>query len=237
MTPLEEVVLALLGIQLSQSQIDAFDLYARELVEWNQRFNLTSITDPEQIRSKHFLDSLSCWLAMPLALPGRVIDVGAGAGFPGLPLKILQPEMQLTLVESTTKKAGFLEHMVQVLGLQDVTVLAMRAEEVGHMSSHREAYDWAVARAVAPLAVLAEYLLPLVKVGGRVLAQKGRGVNKEIEAAKPAVDKLGGEDFMALPATIPGLNEERWLVVIKKTAPTPAAYPRRAGMPAKRPLG
>jgi 16S rRNA (guanine527-N7)-methyltransferase len=237
MTPLEEDVLTLLGIQLNQAQIDAFDLYARELVDWNQRFNLTSITDPDQIRSKHFLDSLSCWLAMRKAPLGRVIDVGAGAGFPGLPLKILQPEMQLTLVEATAKKAGFLEHMVQVLGLRDVSVVARRAEEVGQMGEHREAYDWAVARAVAPLAVLAEYLLPLANVGGRILAQKGRGAKEEIEAAKNAIEKLGGEKIDLKPVTIPGLHEERWLVVVKKTMPTPPAYPRRAGMPAKRPLG
>jgi 16S rRNA (guanine527-N7)-methyltransferase len=237
MTPLEEDVLTLLGIQLNQTQIDAFDLYARELVEWNQRFNLTSITAPEQIRSKHLLDSLSCWLALRQAPHGRVIDVGAGAGFPGLPLKILKPEMQLTLVEATVKKAGFLEHMVQVLGLRDVGVVARRAEEVGQMGEHREAYDWAVARAVAPLAVLAEYLLPLAKVGGRMLAQKGRGAKEEIEAAKNAIEKLGGEKIDLMPVTIPGLHEERWLVVIEKIAPTPTIYPRRAGMPAKRPLG
>ncbi len=237
MTRLEEDVQALLGIQLSQPQINAFDLYARELVEWNQRFNLTSITDPEQIRSKHFLDSLSCWLALRQAPPGRVIDVGAGAGFPGLPLMILLPDMQLTLLEATAKKAGFLEHMVQVLGLRDVTVLAMRAEEAGQMAEHREAYDWALARAVAPLAVLAEYLLPLVKTDGSMLAQKGRGASQEIEAAKIAIEKLGGEKIDLIPVAIPGLDEERWLVVVEKTAPTPATYPRRAGMPAKRPLG
>ncbi len=237
MKRLEEDARTLLGIQLSQPQINAFELYAGELIEWNQRFNLTSITDPEQIRAKHFLDSLSCWLALRQAPPGRVIDVGTGAGFPGLPLKILQPEIQLTLVEATAKKAGFLEHMVQVLGLRDVTVLAKRAEEVGQMAEHREAYDWALARAVAPLAVLAEYLLPLVKLGGRILAQKGKGASQEIEAAKIAIEKLGSEKIDLMPVAIPGLDEERWLVVVEKTAPTPADYPRRAGMPAKRPLG
>jgi len=236
MVRFEEQVFALLDIQLSQAQMDAFDLYARELVDWNQRFNLTSITDPEQIRTKHFLDSLSCWLALRQAPPGRVIDVGTGAGFPGLPLKILQPQMQLTLVEATAKKAGFLEHMVQVLGLRDVTVLAKRAEEAGQMAEHRQAYDWAIARAVAPMAALAEYLLPLVKIGGFALAQKGRGAMEEIEAASNAIEKLGGGKIELMPVTIPDLDEERWLVVVEKVAPTPAAYPRRAGMPAKRPL-
>lgn len=236
MTRFEEQVFALLDIQLSQAQIDAFDLYARELGDWNQRFNLTSITDPEQIRTKHFLDSLSCWLALRQAPPGRVIDVGAGAGFPGLPLKILQPDLPLTLVEATAKKAGFLEHIVQVLGLRDVTVLAQRAEETGQMPEHREAYDWAIARAVASLPTLVEYLLPLVKVGGRMLAQKGRDVEDEIEISKNAVEKLGGGNIELMPVTISGLDEERWLVIVEKTATTPAAYSRRAGMPAKRPL-
>lgn len=236
MTRFEEQVFDLLDIQLSQTQIDAFDLYARELIDWNQRFNLTSITDPEQIRSKHFLDSLSCWLALRQSPPGRLIDVGAGAGFPGLPVKILQPEMQLTLVEATAKKAGFLEHMVQVLGLRDVTVLAKRAEEVGQMTEHREAYDWAIARAVASMATLAEYLLPLVKVGGSALAQKAKGAKDEIEAGQNAVEKLGGGNIKSISVKIPDLDEERWLVVVEKLAPTPGEYPRRAGMPTKRPL-
>ncbi|MEX1247875.1 MAG: 16S rRNA (guanine(527)-N(7))-methyltransferase RsmG [Anaerolineales bacterium] len=237
MSSLTLEVLSLLGIQLSEAQVTAFDTYARELIEWNGRFNLTSITDPEQIRSKHFLDSLSCWLAIRQAPPGRLIDVGSGAGFPGLPLKILRPEIGLTLVESTAKKAGFLEHLVQVLGLENVTVLAKRAEEVGQMAQHREAYDWALARAVAPLPVLAEYLLPLVRVGGTALAQKGKGARVEAEEAQGAIAQLGGELAELLPFTIPGLDEERWLVLMKKIAPSPAAYPRRPGMPGKRPLG
>lgn len=229
-------VFALLDIRLSEAQIRAFDLYARELIEWSQRFNLTAITDPDQIRAKHFLDSLSCWLALRQAPPESLIDVGTGAGFPGLPLKILQPEIQLTLVESTAKKASFLEHMVQVLGLRQVTVLAERAEEVGRMPEYREAYDWAIARAVAPLPVLVEYLLPVVKVGGRMLAQKGKAAREELTAAKRSIEKLGGGAAQLLEAKIPGLDEERWLVTIPKLAPTPAAYPRREGMPAKRPL-
>lgn len=236
MTRFEERVLALLDIQLNQTQVGAFDLFARELVKWNQRFNLTSIIDLEQILTKHFLDSLSCWTAMRQLPPDRVIDVGAGAGFPGLPLKILQPEMQLTLVEATAKKARFLEHMVQVLGLSGVTVLAKRAEEVGQMPKHREAYDWAIARAVAPMATLAEYLLPLVKIGGHMLAQKGKDAKRETESAGNAIEKLGGGKIELMPVKIPDLDEERWLAVVEKTASTPAAYPRRAGMPAKRPL-
>jgi 16S rRNA (guanine527-N7)-methyltransferase len=232
-----EAAFKLTGIHLSEVQLSAFDLYAGELIEWNARFNLTSITDPEQIKTKHFLDSLSCWQALRNAPPARIIDVGTGAGFPGLPLKILQPELQLTLVEATAKKASFLSHVVQVLRLEGVTVLAKRAEEVGQEAEHRQAYDWALARAVAPLAVLAEYLLPLVRVGGFALAQKGKDAKGETDAAKLAIEKLGGELSELIQVTIPGLEEERWLVVLKKIAPTPAMYPRRPGMPSKRPLG
>jgi 16S rRNA (guanine527-N7)-methyltransferase len=225
----------MLGISLSGQQLQQFDTYARELIEWNQRFNLTSITDADAIYTKHFLDSLSCWLALREA-PGSVVDVGAGAGFPGLPLKILQPEMQLTLVEATAKKTGFLTHIVQVLGLTVVQVVAQRAEDVGQDPGQRAGYDWAVARAVAPLATLAEYLLPLVRVGGFSLAQKAKGAQQELDEAANAVAKLGGEVHRTLQVEVPGLSEERWLVVLKKIGETPEAYPRRAGMPSKRPL-
>lgn len=229
-------VLDLTGVRLSEEQLGAFETYARELIAWNERFNLTGITDPQQIYLKHFLDSLSCWPALRAALPARVIDVGTGAGFPGLPLRILQPEIQLTLLEATAKKTAFLEHIVQVLRLEGVIVEAKRAELAGQELEHREAYDWALARAVAPMAVLAEYLLPLVRVGGFALAQKGRGAAPEVDAAKTAIEALGGELSELIQVTIPGLEEERWLVVLKKIVPSPAAYPRRPGRPSKRPL-
>ncbi len=230
-------VFHLLGIQLTERQRAAFDLYARELVEWNRKFNLTSITDPEQIRIKHFLDSLSCWLAMESQPPGALADIGTGAGFPGIPLKIIQPDIHLTLVEATGKKAGFLLHLVQFLRLEDVHVATNRAEEFGRVVAHREAFDWAVARAVAPMAVLAEYLLPLVKIGGHALAQKGKDAGAEVEASKVAIKKLGGEISELNKVDVPGLEEERYLVIIKKISPTPETYPRRPGIPSKRPLG
>jgi 16S rRNA (guanine527-N7)-methyltransferase len=236
MASLADSVRSLLGEELSPQQAAAFERYAAELVEWNQRFNLTTITDPAAIQARHFLDSLSCWLALRKAPPARLIDVGAGAGFPGLALKILRPELRLTLLESTAKKASFLEHVVQVLGLTDVTVLAERAEEAGQAPTHREQYDWAVARAVAPLPVLAEYLLPFVRVGGGMLAQKAKGAQEEVDAATNAFAKLGGEFEELMPVQVPELDEERWLVVVRKVAATPLAYPRRAGMPSKRPL-
>lgn len=227
----------LLGIQLSERQRAAFDLYARELVEWNRKFNLTSITDPEQIRIKHFLDSLSCWLAIKEEPPGNLVDVGTGAGFPGIPLKIIQPKIHLSLVEATGKKASFLLHLVQFLRLDSVQVATNRAEEFGQVAAHRGAFDWAVARAVAPLAVLVEYLLPLVKLGGHALAQKGKDAATEVEAAKSTINKLGGELSEIKKVDIPGLDEDRYLVIIKKTSPTPETYPRRPGVPNKRPLG
>ena len=232
-----EEVLHLLGVQLNERQRAAFDLYARELLEWNRKFNLTSITDPEQIRIKHFLDSLSCWLAIQAEPPGNLVDVGTGAGFPGIPLKIIHPEIHLSLVEATGKKAGFLLHLVQFLRLEDVHVATNRAEEFGQVAAHREAFDWAVARAVAPMAVLAEYLLPVVKIGGHALAQKGKDAVAEVEASKVAIKKLGGELQELKKVDVPGLDEERYLVVIKKVSPTPETYPRRPGLPGKRPLG
>ncbi|MCL5428729.1 MAG: 16S rRNA (guanine(527)-N(7))-methyltransferase RsmG [Chloroflexi bacterium] len=230
-------VFNLLGIRLSDEQRAAFDLYARELVEWNRRFNLTSITDPEQIRIKHFLDSLSCWLAMREQPPGSLVDVGAGAGFPGIPLKILKPDIHLTLVEATAKKTGFLLHIVQFLRQEAVHVATKRVEEFGHLPEHREAFDWAVARAVAPMPVLAEYLLPLVKIGGYALAQKGKGAAAEVEDSMGAFKKLGGELSEVKKVVVPGLDEDRYLVIMKKISSTPQTYPRRPGVPSKRPLG
>ncbi len=236
MSPLTSAVQSLLGLQLSQEQEAAFARYAAELAEWNQRINLTALDQPEEIEVKHFLDSLSAWLALRATPTGRVIDVGAGAGLPGLPLKILHPALDLTLVEATGKKADFLTHMVQVLRLEGVSVLAMRAEEVGQDPAHREQYDWAVARALAPMPVLAEYLLPLLRVGGTALAMKARDVRAEMEAGRAAIHELGGELGPLHEVQVPGLDEERYLVEINKVSATPAKYPRRPGMPSKRPL-
>lgn len=165
-----------------------------------------------------------------------MVDVGSGAGFPGLPLKIALPDIQLTLIESTAKKTAFLQHIVEVLHLAEVTILTARAEEVGHQAAHRARYDVAVARAVASLPVLAEYTLPLVKVGGIVIAQKGQSPTEEIEAATNALSVLGGEISQVTPIEVPGLEEVRHLVVIRKLEHTPPKYPRRSGIPAKRPL-
>jgi len=226
----------LLGIRLSTRQIEALELYEKELTSWNTRFNLTAIRDPESIRVKHFLDSLSCLLALRDAPPSRLIDVGTGAGFPGLPLKIVIPTVRLTLVESVGKKVEFCRHMVEVLGLEGVDVLHARAEEIGHMRGQRGLYDWGIARAVASLPVLLEYLLPLVRIGGRVLAQKGESGPTEVQASERALRLLGGQVQQLIPVHLPGVAEDRYLIVIHKTAATPDHYPRRPGLPSRNPL-
>ena len=227
---------SLFGIHLTKNQISALATYTRELLDWNRKFNLTAIRDEAGIHTKHFLDSFSCILAWKNNPPIRLIDIGTGAGFPGLPLKILYPRLQLTLVESVGKKAGFCLHIVEILGLQDVEVLHSRAEEVGQLPIHREKYDWAVARAVARLPVLAEYLLPLVQVGGSMLAQKGESGPAEAHAAENAINLLGGHIRQLLPVTLPGVVEERYLVLVDKIAATPPGYPRKPGIPSKTPL-
>jgi 16S rRNA (guanine527-N7)-methyltransferase len=226
----------LFGIPLSAKQISQFATYERELLEWNQRFNLTAIRDVGGIRTKHFLDSISCTLAWRDQAPRRLVDVGTGAGFPGIVLKILYPGMKLTLVESVGKKANFCCHIVQTLGMDGVEVLAARAEDVGQNPAHREKYDWAVARAVANLHVLVEYLLPLVRIGGGMLAQKSESGPGEVQAAEKAMNLLGGHMRQLIPVELPGVAEERYLVIIDKSAATPPAYPRRVGIPAKKPL-
>ncbi|MFL7790713.1 MAG: 16S rRNA (guanine(527)-N(7))-methyltransferase RsmG [Anaerolineae bacterium] len=228
-----------LGVTLADSHLAAFETCYRELVDWNRRFNLTAITDWEGVLVRHFLDSLSCLKALPrkeLAAGARVIDVGTGAGFPGLALKIICPGMRLTLLEATRKKVTFLEHIVRELDLKEVEVLHGRAEALGRESSRRERYDWALARAVAEMPTLAEYLLPLVRVGGAALAQKGEGAAAEVQGAEAAITTLGGRVRQLVQVELRGLAETRYLVVVDKMAATPEKYPRRPGMPRKSPI-
>lgn len=210
--------------------------YEKELLEWNQKFNLTAIRDVESIRTKHFLDSFSCVLAWKTSPPNHLIDVGTGAGFPGLPLKILYPNMKLTLVESVGKKAMFCQHIVSVLGLANVEVIQARAEVLGQEESYREKYDWAVARAVANLNVLSEFLLPLVKMNGAMLAQKGENGPAEAQSAEHAMKLLGGKLRQVIPVNLPGVADERYLILVEKVAATPPKYPRKPGIPGKMPL-
>jgi 16S rRNA (guanine527-N7)-methyltransferase len=231
-----------LSIELTPSQLDAFDLYRRELKDWNNRINLTAIDTDEGIRIRHFLDSLSCLLALRLFLPNRsqadirLIDVGSGAGFPGIPLKIVCPGIQLTLLEATGKKTSFMEYLCGQLKLKGIRVVHDRAESAGQDPAHREQYDWALARSVAEMPILAEYLLPLVRKGGYCLAQKGENAPAEVRGAEQAITLMGGRLARLMPVELHGLAETRYLVLVQKIAPTPEKYPRRPGMPSKRPI-
>jgi len=229
-------VYRLIGLKLSPRQLRAFRDYERELLTWNEKINLTAIREVEDIRTKHFLDSLSTLLELKDPAPTTLVDVGTGAGFPGIPLKIALPDLRLTLVESIGKKSEFCRHVVNQLQLDEVEVLTLRAEDVGQQSRYREQFDWAVARAVASLPVLAEYLLPLVRVGGALLAQKGGNAHAEVHAAERSIQLLGGSLRRLSLVTLPGVVDERYLVVVDKKAATPPIYPRRAGMPLKKPL-
>jgi len=226
------------NISLSNAQLEMFETYSRELIAWNQYVNLTRIIEPNEITVKHFLDSLSVVQALPKNLPPNfsLIDVGTGAGFPGLPLKIALPNIRLTLLESVGKKTKFLQHIVDTLQLENVIVLNARAEEAGRQAAQREQHDVAVARAVAALPVLAEYLLPLVKPGGVAIMQKGQEPTDEIKSAANALGILGGKVKKSIPVQIDGLEAARHLIVVKKIKSTPKQYPRRPGLPAKKPI-
>lgn len=222
------------GIPLNQRQREQFAYYSDALRSWNEQFNLTAITDPEGIAVRHFLDSLRVALSWGQQ-PRSLIDVGTGAGFPGLPLKIFHPELRLTLVESVEKKARFLQHIAGELALEHVEIVVGRAETVGRDSAHREQYDIAVSRAVAELRILAEYCLPLCRVGGRFLAPKGGQITSEVEMARGAIQTLGGKLLAVEAVELPEI-EPRSLIVVEKIAPTSDQYPRAVGIPAKRPL-
>ena len=230
-----------LGIRLTPAQQTAFQLYYDELVVWNRKFNLTAITEYEQVQIRHFLDSLSCLLAPePREIltrhSARAIDVGTGAGFPGIPLKLVCSQAHFTLLEATAKKVDFLDHLVAQLELQTVTAIHARAEDLAHQPAHRQQYDLALARAVADLPVLVEYMLPFCKIGGWVVAHKGEAGAAEAWTAEPAIKLLGGELRRVVSVELPGLPEDRSLVLIQKVSPTPVRYPRRPGIPSKRPL-
>lgn len=226
----------LVGISLTPKQQQAFDWYTRELQDWNQKFNLTAITEAEQIEVKHFLDSLTCLLIPELRPPARLVDIGTGAGFPGIPLKVVFPGLNLTLVESVRKKVEFCQHIVDGLSLSGVEILHARAEDIGHQKEQRGSYDWAVARAVAPLPTLVEYVLPLLKLGGRAVLQKGDRAPSEIHESSKALKILGGEIDELRTVELPRVPETRYLVMLRKCVETPENYPRRAGLPGKRPL-
>ncbi len=232
-----DTVKSLIGLTLTREQIAALKTYEVELLKWNERISLTAIRDAEGVRIKHFLDSLTVLLAWERhSPPNRLIDVGTGAGFPGLVLKLIWPETRVTLVESVHKKADFCRHMVDQLALEQVEVLAKRAELVGQHPEHRQSYDLAVARAVARMPILMEYLLPLVHRNGIVMAMKGETAPAETHSAEKAIHVLGGRLNKLVHVELPGVVEERFIVVVDKVAQTPEKFPRRTGTPAKTPI-
>ena len=236
MNNLNVSVKELFDINLSPEQQEQFRIYEALLLDWNSRINLTAVRDAEGIRIKHFLDSLSCVPALGDMNGKSLIDIGTGAGFPGIPLRIFYPEMKLTLVDSVGKKADFCRLVCDTLHLKDVTVLKDRSEELGIDPKTREKFDAATARAVAIMPVLCEYLLPLVKVGGVMLAQKGESAPDEVKTAEKAIQKLGGGTSSLTQVTLPEVEGARYLVKIPKIHPTPVGYPRRTGLPLKKPI-
>jgi 16S rRNA (guanine527-N7)-methyltransferase len=221
-------------IELAPTQLELFETYLHELTDWNTRINLTTIIERDQVIVKHFLDSLTVLRAFPSDTM-TVLDVGSGAGFPGVPISIARPNLRVTLLETTGKKVEFLKHLIATLKLEHTTAIHARAEDLGHDATHRGRYGVVVARAVANLPVLAEYTLPFVRVGGVFIAQKGVEVQDEVKGAERAIKLLGGQVREITPVQLPGL-EPRHLIVVEKISKTPDTYPRRAGMPERKPL-
>ena len=235
---LQDTVRKQLRNHLSPAQHEAFDLYARKLLDARRRTNLTSLRDRDAIERRLFLESIALLNALTDAgaVESPVIDVGTGAGIPGLPLKIMRPDLEVVLLDATGKKVRFLEEVVRHLGLNGVRVLQGRAEELAHDPAHREAYALALARAVAPLRILVELALPFVRQGGYLAAAKGSGAAREVREAEKALAECGGAIDHLLPLDVPGPGPAPTLVLIRKVAHTPERYPRRTGVPQKRPL-
>jgi 16S rRNA (guanine527-N7)-methyltransferase len=228
-----------LGLHLTPQQLEQFHIYYQELIDWNQRMNLTAITGYEEVQIKHFLDSLTVLLALKQPMGSgsfQLIDVGTGAGIPGIPLKILLPDIKLVLLDATAKKAAFLYHIKQKLELDGVEIVVGRAEDVAHKAQYREKFELVLSRAVARLPTLVELTLPFCAVGGSFVAQKKGLIDPELSQAVRAISLLGGNFREMKKVDLEEFTEERWLITIDKVLPTPQQYPRRPGIPAKRPL-
>ncbi len=223
-----------LDILLNEEQIKQFYKYMNLLIEWNQKINLTAITEPEEIIQKHFVDSIT--IEKYLNKNAEIIDVGTGAGFPGIPLKIIRPDLKITLLDSLNKRVNFLNNVIENLELSSIYSIHARVEEFGKVSQYREKFDVATSRAVANLATLSEYLIPLVKQGGYAISMKGSEVNEEIEQSKKAINILGGKIEKVDTFKLPQSDITRNIIVIKKEKQTPNKYPRKPGTPTKEPI-
>ena len=225
-----------LNIFLEEEQINQFYKYMNILIEWNKNINLTAITDPKEVILKHFIDSIYVLKNIEISSNSSVIDIGTGAGFPGIPLKIVRKDLNVTLLDSLNKRIMFLDNVINNLGLKDISTIHGRAEEMGKNKKYREMFDYAISRAVANLAVLSEYMIPFVKLGGKSICMKGGNIKEELENSQKALGILGGnlihvEEFNLLDTDI-----KRSLIIIEKCKITPIKYPRKPGTPVKEPL-
>ena len=222
------------GIELTALQIEQFKKYYELLVEWNQKMNLTAITDENDIILKHFIDSLS--IIKYLKDNKSIIDIGSGAGFPGIPIKILEKDIEMTLMDSLNKRVIFLNEVIEKLKLQNIVAIHSRAEDLARDVNYREKYDIAVSRAVANLSTLSEYMLPFVKVGGKCICMKGANIEEEKNLAENAIMKLGGKIISVENFKLANSDNERNIIIIEKVNKTDTKYPRKAGVPGKDPL-
>lgn len=225
-----------LGIRLSEQQLEQFQCYYERLIEKNKVMNLTAITEYEEVVDKHFVDSILLGSVKELSGKKRVIDVGTGAGFPGIPLKIVYPELEITLLDSLNKRVKFLDEVIEELGLTGIQAVHSRAEDLAQDAAHRQQYDICVSRAVANLATLSEYCIPFVKQGGYFISYKSTQIEEELKQAKKAVQVLGGTLEQVETVQIPGTTIERQFVMIRKTGTTPKKFPRKAGTASKTPI-
>lgn len=223
-----------IGIQLKSKEIELFCSYMKNLLEWNTKINLTAITEQKEIILKHFIDSLT--IHSYIEEKNTIMDVGTGAGFPGIPIKIIKKDCNITLLDSLNKRIMFLRDSIDKLGLEHIEAVHARAEEVGREVKYREKYDIVVSRAVAPLNILVEYLIPFVKVGGKVICMKGPKIEEELKQAQKAINQLGGTIDKIDNLRLPDTEIERNIILIKKWKNTPKEYPRKAGIPSKNPI-
>lgn len=223
-----------IDINLTNKQLNEFYTYMNLLIEWNKNINLTAITEPEEIIKKHFIDSLT--ISKNIKKDSSIIDVGTGAGFPGIPLKIVREDINVVLLDALNKRLNFLNEVIKENKLENIETVHFRAEEIGKNKKYREKYDIATSRAVAQLNILAEYLLPLVKVGGKCICMKGSNVEEELKNSKKAINLLGGEIEKIEEFILPDSDIKRNVIIIKKVNSTPAKYPRKPGTPAKEPI-